>query len=343
MAKNYILKDIIQSYKWLGHHPHFTELNAFHPDYKPGKENFELNKKNKTFPFVWDVNSEKGVIYFVEKNSPERMNCISLNPRPKFLKNQNGYARSALENEIEIAQNMVFDFDFINKKTSKHQIADFELLLEKADQYFQDLGLYVPVRAFTGNGYHLLFAFPEIKVNEFPDLANKQKYFTKQFRQEFQPDLDNLESKLDSTQDLRRVVKIYGTSKPNVGKGSRFYGGERKEDEALKNYLINLKIPETGLEGKLLNLGHDLPQWFKSLLIRDSKLQSLWSGEGKPEGQDFSRSGYDYSVIKYLLGMGYKNIDELATILALRPNGGVKGSGKSEQYLRHTIANALLK
>ncbi len=40
---------------------------------------------------------------------------------------------------------------------------------------------------------------------------------------------------------------------------------------------------------------------------------------------------------------GYKNIDELATILAVRPDGSVRNSGKDIRYIKRTIANALLK
>lgn len=340
MSEKYSLEEITKAYKWLGH-KQYTDLSALHPDYRPGQ--FEWNRENRVFPITSYAKSSKDVLDFVKKYSPERLVLYGINPRPMIYKNDKGYFRSALEHEIEICQNMYIDIDPQSKNFSKEQIAKLELSLEKFDQFFLDQGLLAPVNAFTGRGYHKLLAFPPIKVSECPDMAQRQKLFAEQFQQAFKRELEDLEVKIDQTFDLVRKAKIYGTAKPKIGVISKFYGNERKEDEALKNCLINLKIPEAGLEGKLLNLGHDLPPWFKSLLIRDSKLQSLWSGEGKTEGQDSSRSGYDFSVVKSLLGMGYKNIDELGTILALRPNGGVKGSGKGEQYLRHTIANALLK
>ena len=69
----------------------------------------------------------------------------------------------------------------------------------------------------------------------------------------------------------------------------------------------------------------------------------LWAGKGKPEETDRSRTGFDYSLVRRLLYMGHRNIDELGAVLALRPEGAVKKSGKDEQYIRRTIANALIR
>ena len=42
----YNREDIIRSFNWLGHKEYgFTELNAFHRNYKPGRENFEYNRR----------------------------------------------------------------------------------------------------------------------------------------------------------------------------------------------------------------------------------------------------------------------------------------------------------
>ena len=58
-------------------------------------------------------------------------------------------------------------------------------------------------------------------------------------------------------------------------------------------------------------------------------------------GGDSSRSGYDYRLMCSLLSRGYHNIDELSTILSLRPDGKVQRGRKDERYIRLTIANAL--
>ena len=133
------------------------------------------------------------------------------------------------------------------------------------------------------------------------------------------------------------------TAKPDVGIVRRFYGGKRVEDEALRDYLLNLKVPEPQI-GKLpLETRADLPGWFSELLDRDQRTRELWSGSGKPRNTDRSRSGFDYSLVRRLLWLAHKNIDELATILALRPEGAVKKSGEDGRYMRRTIGNALVR
>ena len=146
--------------------------------------------------------------------------------------------------------------------------------------------------------------------------------------------------KLDRTQDLGRMARIYGTAKPEVGIPSRFYGGERVEDEALRDYLLTLELPQPQISTLVMK---QLPDWFKGLLRQDEKLRDLWSGNGKPATTDTSRSGFDYSIARRLLWLGHRNIDDLATILALRPNGSVRQSGKSAQYIMRTIGSALMR
>ena len=340
MAK-YILEDITKSYHWLGHKPYLTELNAYHPDYQPGKEYFKENLKNKTLPKVWYANSQKAVLEFVVRYALSHMVCFGINPRPQIFKNTHGYARSAYEKEIEISQNMFMDLDVQSKQVTKKHIAQLELFFEQFDQYFLDQKLNVPVKAFTGRGFHLLFPYSTVKVSEHPDIAKKQKVFAEQFKSAYQRELDDLEVRIDSTFDLRRMSRIYGTQKPNVGIVSKFYGEKRKEDPALRDYLLNLHIPEPNLEHQVLETNNELPQLFKALLERDKRLQELWRGEGKSAGSDVSRSGYDMSLCCRLLKLGITDFQILAIALSNRPNGAVQGSGKGESYIKHTIANAI--
>jgi hypothetical protein len=168
------------------------------------------------------------------------------------------------------------------------------------------------------------------------------KSFCDDFREAYQHELSDLETKLDSTQDLRRMVRIYGTAKPAIGIVSRFYGRERVEDEGLRAYLLEMKLSEPS-PNPVLQVAGELPRWFLELVEADSRVKDLWSGTGKTDGFDNSRSGYDYSLTLRLLRLGYRNLDELATIMVLRPEGSVQKSGKGEGYVRRTIANALMR
>jgi len=217
------------------------------------------------------------------------------------------------------------------------------LFLEKAADYFRDLGLNPPVKQFSGRGYHSLFALPEIKVEENPDITDRIRLFAQNYRNEFEKDLKRLDAKMDNTQDLRRVVKISGTAKPDVGIISRLYADKRVEEEALKEYLYQLSLPDPKIKGNMLTAGHVLPDWFQYLLKSDPQIKALYDGIGKPKGTDCSSSGYDYSLTKHLMQRGHRNLDDLATIIFLRPQGSIQKNGKGEGYVRHTLANALLK
>ena len=73
MPGNYSLDDVVKSYRWLGHKNGFTELNAFHPEYRPGRENVEWNRKHDAFPRISYARDEWAVTDFVKKFSDTRM------------------------------------------------------------------------------------------------------------------------------------------------------------------------------------------------------------------------------------------------------------------------------
>ena len=219
----YSLQDVVASYRWLGHQG-FTELNAFHRDYQPGRENTGLNARHNLFPIIAYAKTERDVVRFVQKNHQYRMLCYGINPRPRRLHTKAWKPRSAREDEIEIVKNLVFDIDVASKVPSSGQMETLTDLLKRANDYFLDREFKAPVKAYTGRGYHLLFALPEIKVSEAPDIASRLKHFAGEFRSAYRHELANLDARLDGTQDLRRVVKIYGTAKPLVNIVSKFYG-----------------------------------------------------------------------------------------------------------------------
>lgn len=264
---------------------------------------------------------------------------MSLNPVLAVLKNEKGWPRAAKESDIAVSQNMVLDADFIDKQNYAERLEALETNIQSFNEYWNDLGIKTPVRAFTGRGYHYLFPYAPISVKEHPDISQRIKKVHDQFRQEFFKVLEHLGAKADYTQDLRRVIRIYGTSKPSVGIMSCFFGDERKEDnDGIRNYLLNLNITENYADTLDTKIKQPLPQLFRSMMNRDDKLRDLWHGVNKQEG-DTSKTGYDHSLITKLLHLGFDNLGDLSTILAERPNGAVKGSGKGDQYIWHTLAN----
>ncbi len=347
---DYSLEDISASHQWLGHRK-YTELVALHPDYRPGREHHDHNKKNDAYPKTAYARTGDEVARFVRRHHGARMVCYSLNERPRVLKNQHGYLRAATEKEIETARNALFDIDFENKNPTPAQKEALREFLEQGMAYFHDLGLIPPVIADSGRGYHLLFAYPDIHASEVPDFSRRLRKFCLDFGDDHKSELADLEAKLDHTQDLRRMVKIYGTAKPGVPTRSQWlHEGERIEDEQLRVYLLGLNLEPkakkppsmTPRQSRALSVATSLPKPFLHLLDCDPALRNLWQGQGKPQTTDTSRSGYDYSLAKRLLELGYTNVDDLAVILALRPDGAFREGNKDEKYLRRTIANALM-
>lgn len=338
MARRFILKDIVVSYEWLGHSKHgYTELCAFHRDYKPGKENFAANLANKSLPKTWYTKNASAAVKFAKEYFRDHTCCFSINPRTYVCKTKNGYTRRARESDIELVTNIYFDIDPVSEPTDE-QIAELELFLLGTEQYFPDLGIMKPVKAFTGRGYHLLFAIPPIKVKDSPDIKDRLNQFRQGFCQEFCKDLSGLELKLDNTQDLCRLAKIYGTRKPGGRRVSRFYGSERVEDQALKDCLLNMSIEVR--EDVPVKISRSLPENFVKLLRHDPETKQLWEGTGKTDG-DTSNSGYDFSLTKRCLRQGITDVKDIAAILALRPRGAVQMSGKGQKYIKLTIANAI--
>ena len=138
------------------------------------------------------------------------------------------------------------------------------------------------------------------------------------------------------------MVKIYGTAKPELGIISRIYGNERVENRRLRDHLLRMEIDHRRPK-VYLDVRDKIPEYIARVLRTDPEVGRLWEGKGKSQDSDTSRTGYDYSLVITLLRTGVKNLDDLATILALRPEGAVKKSGKDERYILHTIGNALIK
>ena len=254
-----------------------------------------------------------------------------------MLKTVNGRSRSAKDTDIEVVTNFYFDID-PRGDLSDEQVAEMELFLARTEPYFADLGVCRPEQAFTGRGYHLLFPVPTIQVREHPDIKGRLNLFRQDFSEAFSKDLSGLELKLDNTMDLSRVAKIYGTRKPGGARVSRFYGGQRREDANLRDYLLSLDMEQRDEQPAMLP--ERLPQNFEALLTKNSDIKDLWDGIGKKEG-DISNSGYDYSLIRRCMRQGITDIRDLGAILALRPKGAVQQSQKGEKYIKTTIANAI--
>ena len=326
---------IRKAYDWFAHQAD-TELNAIDPQ--------------RTRPTrIAYVQSYEQVIDFVSRHAHDSLVCWGLNERPGILLNDRGYARCAKNSDIEIVSNFAIDIDLQAKTiTDAHRQALIALVEHEISDYVQDLGGLPPAYADTGRGVHLVYALPRVPVSRCPNITLRTKKFTDDLASDMSDQLSGLEAKIDNISDARRVVRIYGTAKPDVRYVSKFYAGERVEDEALLEHLLGYSIEQETVCSSLkpvygaffIEVFDHIPRDVTSLLDRDEKLRNLYHGNGKTQG-DLSGSGYDISLIRRLLILGIHDVSVLATVLAHRPGGSVQNSGKGESYLRATIAKAL--
>jgi hypothetical protein len=285
------------------------------------------------------VTSLAGLLSIVEEYAGSRMVCYGLNPRPAILSKANGALRSAKEGDLALSQSLLLDIDLEGEATTERLASLKRELLPRADQYVASLGCRRPGRCSSGNrGSHLRFAYAPISVVEVPDIGERLRYFREGFVRAVRQDLSRLEARVDTgTLNLRAMIKVWGTSKPG-GSLSRFYGGARVEDPALREYLLRLEVaPSVAVPAVCaLVVGGELPSWFSDLLGTDERVRSLWHGEGKHRG-DTTASGYDFSLLQALVRRGHADPAELGTIISLRPGASTKG----QDYVSRTVATAL--
>lgn len=338
------IESILASYNWLGHQK-FSELNAFHPLYRPGREHFTYNQKGGYWPKIEYIkNNPRALLSFCRRYAGANTVCIGINSRPCIKRYQaaNGrlYPKASSDADIEEVSNFYLDID-LEKKGTPEGIASLELFLPQVLGYIELMGFNEPTLAFTGNGYHILFAFKPIPVAEVPDLKYRMAHFGSQIAGKFREPLKAIGARIDSTFDLSRMAKVYGTKKPHKGaRFSKFYGAERKEDEALRAYLLSLNGELISRGSIQIEIASSLPERFVGFLESDEGIRELWAGTGKTEG-DQSRTGYDFALLKECIKLGITDVHELATILILRPAGAVQASGKGSQYVKKTILSAL--
>jgi len=334
--------NVTRSYHWLDHHPRMTEVSILHPDYQPGDKTW--NQSHQAWPITRYVHTTAELLSIVREYAGERLVCYGLNPRPRILTHPDGRLRSAKEADITGSQTLLLDLDLHGSVTPErlHSLVRF---LSNADESCTSLGIARPVRASTGRGSHLLFAYPPITVAEHPDVRDRLRAFKTAFTTAHRHDLNRLEAVVDSTQDLRRMVRVYGTTKPGIGITSHFYGNKRVPDPALRSYLLGMTITPkpTVMPGKDLHLADLMPDWFPPLLQTDSILHDLWHGKGKHPGTDQSNSGYDYTIATYLASHGITDHDAIATIIAFRPTGSAERARKGVAYLLRTVTSALAR
>lgn len=348
----YNLDDMARFVAWLGHEDR-SEFSALNPNYRKGREHAVYNRENETYPKHAYPATDKAAIAFALRHHRDHLIAVGLNDRPEVYLNHHGYPRAAKGHEVLISRSLMLDIDTDTKPANETQIAGLESLLDsRAVEWFRDNQFLDPAIGLSGNGAHLLVGYEPILVRQTPDISRRLKLFAEWFQADIGDDLSSLDMKTDtSVHDIARKIKLYGTAKPGSDRVARWYGGDRVEDDAVRDYLLGLDLnePETvhpilkpAYGPTLIRVDNHMPRMARSLLEQDPRLKDLWEGRGKTAG-DTSRSGYDFSLVRRYLVLGYRDLDGLATVLATRPDGAVRQANRGEDYIRLTLANAIRK
>jgi hypothetical protein len=162
------------------------------------------------------------------------------------------------------------------------------------------------VRATTEHGNSLLFAYPPISVSEHPAVCGQTTTFARGFAAAFQQDISRYELIVVTSQELRRMVPVYGTRRPGHELVSGFPAAPREPDEQLREHLLQLLPADINPFSRYVPLMDHIPQWFPALLDDDRLLQDL---RQKPENDD---------TIAAYLAEHTTNPEETVTILSLR-------------------------
>ena len=136
---------------------------------------------------------------------------------------------------------------------------------------------------------------------------------------------------------------VYGVAKPGSRTLSRFYGDERAEDDALRDYLLSMKAQDPRAAPTLVEIPERVPDWFLQVLNDDRQICLLWTGVGKPKRSDTMRSVHDFSLGRALIQGGRTDLKDLAVVVVARPTGGARRRERGDAYVQRTIANALVR
>lgn len=328
----YSIEDVRRGYAWLAQKS-YTEITVLHPGFR--RDDPSWNTRHDAWPRTDYVTCADGLLEYVRRYAGERLVCYGVNPRPQILAKPDGRLRSATTGDIDAVQTVVFDIDCLGTAPPT-QLRALDKLLENTAAYWHDVGTAAPVRACSGNGYHLLFAVPPIATASHPAIGAQLRAFRSSFVRAHRAALDNIGAVVDGTVDVARKLKVYGTGKPGSKRISTFPNVPRVPDVRLREYLLSLPAESFAGTAIAVDSTQPVPVWFSRMLDEDRVVRNLWDGTGKESG-DVSRSGYDWALVRLLVTRGHANADELASILNLR--SGKKG----RPYVTHTVQQALAR
>lgn len=151
---------------------------------------------------------------FVEKKSDFVSTCKQCNGQWNIYVGINERKDEGKEKkDVLSVKTVVIDIDPIretNTAATNEELEKAKLVAFEIEQSFVDLGFVRPVKAMSGNGVQLWFAFPKIEITESnrDEIEGKVKAFIFNVQKKF----NSKDVKIDQIGDLPRIIKVMGTT-----------------------------------------------------------------------------------------------------------------------------------
>ena len=295
------------------------------------------------------ASDETAFVNLVRQCPADKLCAVGLNPRPLGLLS---FAKDA---DIEVVKNILIDieearsgrvWDEAVDATKKARAKAF--IDERLLRWFTECGFAPPVVADSGSFWHVLCAVAPIKVADNPTIKDGIAAFQRKLREVFKEELSSAGLKIDSTSDLVRKVKVYGTAKPGGPISHLPEGATRVECPKLRSHLIALSSAPAsrGVRVELPTAFAEelIPKVFYDRLEHDSRLSATWKGD-RTDMDDCSRSGHDLSLASQCVAFGIRDPKTLGAIIYHTPYNQEKWADRSKvatkKYIEHQVGKAL--
>ena len=286
-------------------------------------------------PTLLYIEPIEAITHRVNSLPNDHLILVGINPRPSNFVDSRERAK---DRDILVYKNVYFDFE----PTAEGQTADVKTFIKEFLEYLETkygLNSRSAVVAFTGRGYHILFALPET------DRTPMQIYtmFKAMYDGLLQDDvvrnlLSKYKVKWDQTFGPARKAKLYGTKKPLIGYMCSLFPVTKRIISNILDVAEKFPVfppkPQESVDLEFVHSFEDL--WNR---VNDKlTLQAYHLGDVFVEDQ--SRSGKDMAYANWLAGQGFTH-SEIAEFLKRAEYN--RGKELSEAYLKHTLSKISIR
>jgi hypothetical protein len=233
---------------------------------------------------------------------------------------------------------MVLDIDPIRPKGESSTDEQHEEALAFAEMIAKDVGGSVDD---SGNGSYVWVLINPIRINNenMETIKAKCKAWEAQIRDRYQT--EDCGMKIDPVFELSRILKVAGTLsvKGEIHRRSKFHTPPVFEPHpSLDQTILDISVAvKDQANVPIAKIGNELPEKFAQLLKNDEWLNIHWNTPNKND----DASSHDWRLGLLCLDSGIADPNDLATIIALNPNGKIHKKGRDDSYIKITVSELI--